>query len=114
VGNRQTIVKYRDSPHSYVQTRLNLSIWHFGCALQWAEGCTSSIVFARWRQCALMTLCRHLSNNTEPSAYGGDAPYVKLLWPRLIFGHAHSDSGTDSQALRAEYCIVGIPHNTAI
>ena len=26
----------------------------------------------------------------------------------------HIDSRTDSQALRAEYCIVGIPHNTAI
>jgi len=26
----------------------------------------------------------------------------------------HLDSRTDSQALRAEYCIVGIPHNTAI
>jgi len=38
-----------------------------------------------------------------------------LLWPHVIFGHAHLDSRTDSQALRAEYCIVGIsPHNTAI
>ena len=59
------------------------------------------------------TCCRHLSNNTEPSVYGGDAPYVKLLWPP-VFGHAHLDSHTDSQALWAEYCIVGIPHNTAI
>jgi len=25
------------------------------------------------------TRCCHLSNNTEPSIYGGDAPYVKLL-----------------------------------
>jgi len=24
------------------------------------------------------TRCRHLSNNIEPSVYGGDAPYVKL------------------------------------
>ena len=32
----------------------------------------------------------------------------------VIFGHAHLDSRTDSQALRAEYCIVGIPYNTAI
>jgi len=37
-----------------------------------------------------------------------------VVWPHVIFGHAHLDSGTDSQALRAEYCIVGIPHNTAI
>jgi len=53
------------------------------------------------------TRCRHLSNNIEPSFYGNDAPYVKLLRPLVIFG----DSRTDSQALRAEYCI---PHNTAI
>jgi len=25
------------------------------------------------------THCRHLANMTEPSIYGGDAPYVKLL-----------------------------------
>jgi len=60
------------------------------------------------------TRCCHLSNNIEPSVYGGDAPDGKLLWPLVIFGHAHSHSRTDSQALRAEYCIVGIPHNTAI
>jgi len=58
------------------------------------------------------TRCRHLSNNIEPSVYSDDAPYGKLLWPLVIFGHLHSR--TDSQALRAEYCIVGIQHNTAI
>jgi len=31
----------------------------------------------------------------------------------IIFGYAHSHSRTDSRALRAEYCIVDIPHNTA-
>jgi len=60
------------------------------------------------------THCRHLANTTEPSVCGCDAPCVKLLWPLVIFGHAHLDSRTDSRALRAEYCIVGIPHNTAI
>jgi len=50
----------------------------------------------------------------EPFVYGSNAPDVKLLSPLGIFGHAHLDSHTDSQALRAEYCIVGIPHNTAI
>jgi len=60
------------------------------------------------------TRCRHLSNNIEPSVYGGDAPYGKLLWPLVIFGRAHLHSRTDSQAIRAEYWIVGIPHNTAI
>jgi len=52
------------------------------------------------------TRCRHLSNNIEPSVYGSNAPYGKLLWPFVIFGHAHLHSRTDSQALRAEYCIV--------
>ena len=32
----------------------------------------------------------------------------------LLSLDGHTDSHTDSQALRAEYCIVGIPHNTAI
>jgi len=32
----------------------------------------------------------------------------------LLFLDAHIDSRTDSQALRAEYCIVFIQHNTAI
>jgi len=50
----------------------------------------------------------------EPSVNGNDAPYVKLLSPLVIFGHAHLDSRTDIQALLAEYCIVGIPQNTAI
>jgi len=75
--------------------------------------------FNRIRQVAPMcsyrrTRCRHLSNSIEPSVFGNDAPYGKLLWPLVIFGHAHLDSQTDSQALRAEYCAVGIPHNTAI
>jgi len=75
--------------------------------------------FNRIRQMAPMcpsgtTHCRHLLNNIEPSVYGGDAPYGKLLWPLVIFGHAHLDSHTDSQAPRAEYCTVGIPHNTTI
>jgi len=76
-------------------------------------------MFNRIRQVAPMcphgrTRCRHVSNNIEPSVYGGDAPYVKLFCPFVIFGHAHLHSRTDSQALRAEYCIVGIPHNTDI
>jgi len=75
--------------------------------------------FNRIRQVAPMcprerTRCCHLSNNIEPSVYGGDAPYGKLLLPLVIFGHAHFRNRTDSQALRAEDCIVGIPHNTAI
>jgi len=73
--------------------------------------------FNRIRQVAPMcphrrTHCRHLANAIEPSVYGGDAPYAKLLSPPVIFGHAHLHSRTDSLALRAEYCIVGIPHIT--
>ena len=53
------------------------------------------------------------ANNIEPSFYGNDAPYVKLLWPLVIFGHAHLVAQTtDSQALPAEYCIMGIPTYT--
>jgi len=58
--------------------------------------------------------CRHLANTIELSVCGGDAPYVKLLSPLVIFGHAHIYSHTDSRPLRAEYCIVGIPHDAAI
>jgi len=35
------------------QKRLNRSICCLGCGLGWAEGSTSSTVFAKWRQCAL-------------------------------------------------------------
>ena len=48
------IVKYRHFLPYDVQKRLSLSICRFDCELAWAEGCTSSIVFARWRQCALV------------------------------------------------------------
>jgi len=130
---------------------LNRSIFVFGCGLQWAEGCTSSIVFTRWRQsvrrqssvtCAKManrSMC-HLGcghgrpkeaqvqsyspggatcnyervHCRKPSKYDWTIRYVKLLWPLVIFGHAHLDSRTDSRALRAKYCIVGISHNTDI
>jgi len=61
-----------------------------------------------------MTHCRHLANTIEPFVYGGDALYVKLLSPPVIFGHAHLHSRTDSLALRAEYRIVGIPQNPAV
>jgi len=47
------IVKYRHFCRKLCK-RLNRSICHFGYGLQWARGCTSSIVFARWCQCALM------------------------------------------------------------
>ena len=65
--------------------------------------------FNRIRQVAPMcpygrTRCRHLSNNIEPSVYGGNAPYGKLLWP--LVGHAHLHSRADSQSAlsRVLYC----------
>jgi len=87
-------------------------IFHLEARLQ------PNIGFTLWRVMAPMcphgrTHCRHLANTIESPVYGGDAPDVKLLWPLVIFGHAHLDSRTDNLALRAEYCIVGIPHNTA-
>jgi len=61
---------------------LNLSICRLGCELRWAEGSTGSIVFGRWRQCALME--RHIGATwrirlNHPSA--AMRLYVKLLWP---------------------------------
>jgi len=114
VGNSQTIVKYRDTPRSSVQTQLNRSIGRFGWGLQWAEGCTNSIIFTRLRQCAPhgRTRCCHLSNNSElnhSSIRRRCALYqITLttchLWTRRL-RKCH---------IRAEYCIVGISHNTAI
>jgi len=134
-GNRQTIVKYRDTLRSSVQRRLNRSRCRLGCGFAWAKSimcymggpdppwegailvdrgahckvwalsavsCAKTakpihLPFRLWtrvgrrthkynriRQVAPMcpcerTRCRHLSNNIEPSVYGGDAPYGKLL-----------------------------------
>jgi len=36
-GNRQTIVKYRDTLRSFMQRQLNWSRCHLGCVLAWAE-----------------------------------------------------------------------------
>jgi len=40
--------------------------------------------------------------------------FVLIKLVIIIFGHTHLQSRTDSWALRAEYCIVDIPTNTAI
>jgi len=55
-GKGAPIVKYQDFlPWCWaVRKRLNRSICCLDCGLRWTEGSTSSIVFARWRQCALM------------------------------------------------------------
>jgi len=57
------------------------SVCRLVCAFEWAEGSTSSIVFARWRQCALVG--GHIDATerirlNRPSA-AAMRPYVKLL-----------------------------------
>ena len=64
--------------------RLNLSICRFDCGLEWAEGCTSSIVFTRWRQCALMeghvcASCRITLNHPSTTAMRLMANYFDHL-----------------------------------
>jgi len=61
---------------------IGLPFSSLGCGLGWVEGSTSWIVFARWRQCALMgghiaAIWRVRLN--RPSA-AEMQPYVKLLW----------------------------------
>jgi len=95
------IVNYRHFLPWAVRKRLNRSICRLGCGLEWAEWCIYSIVFTRWGQCALMAghvAVTFPSSNIEPFVYGGDAPYVKLLWLLVILGHAHLDSRTHSPA----------------
>ena len=98
--------------------RLNRSICRLGCGLQWTEGCTSSIVFARWRapMCPHgRKHCRHLANTIEPSVYGGKAPYVKLIGPPCyLCTRPLIESRTDNRAIRAEYCIVCLPYMNTI
>jgi len=52
IFGERVIVKYRDLLPWAVQKWLNQSICPLGCGLGWAKGSTSSIIFARWRQCA--------------------------------------------------------------
>jgi len=66
-----------------VQTRLDRSRYRLVCGLGWAVGSRSSIVFARWRQCALHwghidTTWRIRLNRSSAAVM---RPYVKLLWP---------------------------------
>jgi len=67
---RRAHCKYRDFLPSRVQERLNRSVCRLDCGLGWAERSTISIVFARWRQCAL--------NTVEPSMCGGDAACCQI------------------------------------
>ena len=57
---------------------LNRSICHFGCGLRWAEGITNSVVFIRWRQCALPHWCQP-AITIEPSVCSGDVAFYQLV-----------------------------------
>jgi len=63
-----SIVKYRDFLPCAVQNRLNRLIYRLGYGLGWAQGSTSSIIFARWCQCARQhSACKkRLNRTTEP------------------------------------------------
>jgi len=58
---------------------IDFAVWVVGW---WAEGRTSSIAFASWRQCALMgghiAQAGNLATTNRPSA-AAMRPYVKLL-----------------------------------
>jgi len=67
-----------------VQKRRNLSICRFAFGLQWSEGCTGSIVFTRWRQCAFVeghvaVTCRITLNHPCTSAMRLMANYFDHL-----------------------------------
>ena len=84
---RSPIVKYGHFLPWMVQKRLNRSICRLGCGLGCAKGSTSSVVFARWRQCAIP--CGHIGPTWQirlnhPSAVATQS-YVKLLWPLVIY-----------------------------
>jgi len=78
--------KYGDFLPWAVQERPNRSICCLDCELRWAEGSTSSIIFARWRQFAHMG--RHIGTTWRIQLNRASAAamrsYVKLLWP-LVF-----------------------------
>ena len=97
-GKGQTVVKYitHTSPRSvhpflHVQKRMNRSRCRLGCGLEWTEGCTSSIVFSMWRQCALMG--RHVAATWRIRLNHPSAAAMRLmsnyfdqfyLWPRPL------------------------------
>jgi len=91
--DKKSHCKYMDFLPWAMQEWLNWSICYVDCGLGWAEKCTSSIVFARWRQCAHMgrhigaTWRMHLNSLSAPAMRS----YVKLLWP---FVAADADANT--------------------
>jgi len=82
LGKEETVVKYRNFLPWAVHKRLNRSACRFGCGLGWAEGITSSVIFVRWRQCALVGATWRIRLNRLATA--AMRPYVKLLWPLVL------------------------------
>ena len=79
-GKGHPIVKYSDTLQSSVQKWLNWSRCRLGCGLGWAQGSTSLIVFARWRQCALGATWWIRLNHLSAVVMW---PYVKLVYQLL-------------------------------
>ena len=95
------IKRYRDFLLWAVEKRLNQSICRLGRGLACVKGSTSSIIFTRWRQCALME--GHISATWRMQLNCASAaavwPYVKLLWSLVsstvaIVVAAAGESGT--------------------
>ena len=77
----------------------------FGLWLGWAEGSTGSVVFSRWRQCALRQsalMWVHIGATwrmrVNRSSAAAMRPYVKLLWPLVL--HSWCKENTGSQDAR--------------
>jgi len=97
-GKGAPIVKYRDFLPWAVQKRLNWLNSSLDCGLRWAKGSTSSIVVARWRQCAqfqsyspggtnvpddtlLWAVQKRLNRSTVVDSGGPKEAQVQLYWP---------------------------------
>jgi len=88
--------------------RLNRSIYRLNCGLGWAEGSTSSIVFARWRQCAhtgghIGTTWQIRLNRPTAAAMRS---YVKLHWPLDLLGMDVTKLSFMNIAIIIHYCFV--------
>jgi len=86
-GKGMPIVKYSDFLPWAVPKWLNRLICRVGCGFRWAEGSTCSIVFARWRQWALMGGHIGAPWQTQLNCLSALAvwPYGKLLWPLVMY-----------------------------
>jgi len=62
--------------HELCKNGLTDRFFCLDCGLGWVEGHTSSIVFARWCQCALMG--GHIASTTELSICSGDATLCQI------------------------------------